>query len=188
MLYVRLYALSGCRRWAVVFLTLNAMAIILVLNIVLAFFIAQGTWTGSEGLVGCTTASFNRTFILFAYSLLLYSGLVAMALSVYFGLKVFWASKQSQLVKIFYRDGTFYFVVLAVFAVVNGVAALLISPGYQFVTGPLQAVVHSVLSTRMVLRLRQQAREDMGLISVPNMKLGYTEHPSGLHNVTGSDA
>ncbi|KAH6908019.1 hypothetical protein BKA70DRAFT_289830 [Coprinopsis sp. MPI-PUGE-AT-0042] len=171
MLYVRLYALSGCRRWAKVFLSLNAVVITLVSHIVLAFFIARGSWTRTryEGFRGCTTESAKGSFVLLSYSLLLYSGLAAMTLSVYFGLRVFWTSRQSPLVKILYRDGTFYFIMLAVLAVANGVASLLLPPGYQFVLGPVQAVAHSVLSARMVLRLRQQARDDMGLVTMPSM-------------------
>lgn len=163
LLYLRLYALSGRKRWALVLLASNIMLSALVAYVVLMFFVARGTW-GKEvdGVTGCRTLSASNLLIVLGYTTLLYSGLTAMLLSVFFGLRSYWALRQSPLFQVFYRDGTFYFIALAVMSVGNGIAALLLPAGYRYLMGPLQAMIHSTLSTRMVLRLRAQAKHGMG--------------------------
>ncbi|EAU88977.2 hypothetical protein CC1G_10673 [Coprinopsis cinerea okayama7 len=50
-----------------------------------------------------------------------------------------------------------------VMSIANGVAALIVPSRYRFLMAPPQAVLHSTLSIRMVLHLRDEARRQMGL-------------------------
>ncbi|KAH6902710.1 hypothetical protein BKA70DRAFT_1434313 [Coprinopsis sp. MPI-PUGE-AT-0042] len=119
----------------------------------------------------------NGQLVMIGYAFLLYSVVATMVLCIYFGVRMFWSSRQSPLIKIFYRDGTFYFVVLALMSVANGVAAVFLPAGYRFILAPPQAVLHSTLSIRMVLHLRQQARCEMGLSTVRRIVHGKNPDP-----------
>ena len=49
---------------------------------------------------------------------------VTMVLSLYYGLRLYWTSRESQLIQILYRDGAFYFITIALMSVANGVVAM----------------------------------------------------------------
>lgn len=161
LLYLRLYALAGRTRWARLALTSNILFSALLAIIVQVYYIASGTW-GKDIISGCHTISASSLFILIGFATLVYNGLMGMVLSIYFGVKAYWAAKRSPLFQVFYLDGTFYFIVLAVMSAGNGIAALLLPAGYRYLMGPFQAIMHSTLSARMVLRLRAQAKRGMG--------------------------
>jgi hypothetical protein len=36
-----------------------------------------------------------------------------MGLSIWYGLKMYWSSRESHLIKVLYRDGAFYFITIA---------------------------------------------------------------------------
>ncbi|KAH6906571.1 hypothetical protein BKA70DRAFT_1429257 [Coprinopsis sp. MPI-PUGE-AT-0042] len=105
----------------------------------LCLFIAQGSWGPSpfDSIVGCVQrASSGMILVVIGFCVLLYSGLVAMCLSVYFGIKVYWASrKTNRLIKVFYEDGTYYFISLAVMALINVVGALCLPTRFQSLVG-----------------------------------------------------
>ncbi|KAH6902700.1 hypothetical protein BKA70DRAFT_1304272, partial [Coprinopsis sp. MPI-PUGE-AT-0042] len=152
LLYLRLYALSGRKRWALILLACNV-----TVGHILCYWVRRGKEV--EGVSGCRTIHASNLLVVMGYTTLLYSGLTAMVLSIFFGVRAYWASRRSPLLQVFYRDGTFYFIVLAVMSVGNGISAF---PGYRYIMGPLQAVMHSTLSTRMVLRLKAQAKHGTG--------------------------
>lgn len=167
MLYVRLYAISGRKRWLRIFLTVNGLTLAITSTTLLSFFIALGSWGPSPfpGISGCVQrSSSGMILVAIGFCVLLYSGLVAMCLSVYFGIKVYWASrKTNRLIRVFYEDGTYYFISLAVMALINVVGALCLPTRFQTLVGPPQAVLHSVMATRMALRLRDQAKGDVSV-------------------------
>ncbi|KAH6867638.1 hypothetical protein BKA70DRAFT_1493969 [Coprinopsis sp. MPI-PUGE-AT-0042] len=142
MLYVRLYAISGTKTMAANILTINGLdprAHIHDLTLSLS------SPKGHPQLIAIVPE-------------------VAMCLSVYFGIKVYWASrKTNRLIKVFYEDGTYYFISLAVMALINVVGALCLPTRFQSLVGPPQAVLHSILATRMALRLRDQAKGDVSI-------------------------
>lgn len=180
ILYVRLYALSGHARWTLLVILINGSAIFIVCSVLLIFYLARGSWGPSQfpsnpGCVGQFTD--NGQLVMIGYAFLLYSVVATMLLCMYFGIRLFWSSRQSPLIKIFYRDGTFYFVVLALMSISNGIVALFLPARYRFILAPPQAVLHSTLSIRMVLHLRQQARCEMGLSTVRRIAQGAASTP-----------
>jgi hypothetical protein len=80
---------------------------------------------------GCYIRKTKNLLAAVSYGILLYSGLgrftvhagleknadcsclVTMSLSIYFGVRNYWTMRDNPLIRVFYRDGTFYFIVLA---------------------------------------------------------------------------
>ncbi|KAH6902705.1 hypothetical protein BKA70DRAFT_1434305 [Coprinopsis sp. MPI-PUGE-AT-0042] len=168
LLYVRLYALSGRNKWMRIFLILNLAIVYAVGYVSLALFIHTGSCkvkplvpsdiisthpmydvAGPEKAL--ITSAYELNNVLFSHSRPV----------CWLGLINYHSIQDSPLLKVFYRDGVFYFIVIAVLAVVNGVTAAHLPVGYQFLLGSSQAAAHSVLVTRMVLHLKQQAASDL---------------------------
>ncbi|KAF6763674.1 hypothetical protein DFP72DRAFT_1136323, partial [Ephemerocybe angulata] len=169
ILYIRVYALSGKTRPMVIFLALHGSAIIIVCLILFAWYQALGRFAPSPfpEVAGCFgVSSANGKFVLACFSLLLYNGIVTTGLCIWFGLKMYWISRDSALVKIFYRDGTFYFVMLVALSLTNGLVALLAPAKYRFMMAIPQEVMHNVISSRMILHIREHARVDMGFTAL----------------------
>ncbi|TFK22974.1 hypothetical protein FA15DRAFT_705889 [Coprinopsis marcescibilis] len=185
VLYIRLYALAGRGRKMRWFLICNAFCGIKVAFtggfLLTILYVTSGSWNGSQSskvVPGCFgNMSGQGHLLLVAYLLILYSGLMTMAFCVYFGLKVYWKSKPSPLIRIFYRDGTFYFVALAVMSIANGAAALFLPSRFRFLLTPPQAVMHSTLAIRMILHLREESRQELGITSVSEI-IFNTQHPA----------
>ncbi|KAG2019750.1 hypothetical protein CC2G_005161 [Coprinopsis cinerea AmutBmut pab1-1] len=164
ILYFRVYAISGRGRIIKYFLMVNAVFVLVsTMSLVGTYLSLLGTFTGaSDGLVmGCPThptvsGKPHDHLITISFAILLYSGMAMMVLSVYYGLRRYWRSlKRSPLVKVFYRDGTVYFIALAGMSILNGVAALLLPLQFRLVMTTPQMVVHTTLCTRMILHLRE---------------------------------
>ncbi|KAH6916239.1 hypothetical protein BKA70DRAFT_1255100 [Coprinopsis sp. MPI-PUGE-AT-0042] len=173
ILYLRLYALSGRQRWVKNFIVANGILIFVVCGGALS------TYTGGPsqfpGFFGCFgKPNTNAPFIMVAYLTILYSGLMTVVLCAYFGTRRYWQSRESRLVVLFYRDSMQYFVVLAAMSITNLAALLTLPPGFKFVVAHPQAMMHSVLATRMVLHLKGEARVGMGFDNgngtSPNLK------------------
>ncbi|TEB39532.1 hypothetical protein FA13DRAFT_7638 [Coprinellus micaceus] len=169
ILYIRVYALSGKTRVMVMFLVLHGGAVILTSLVLFAYYLVLGKFAPSPypELSGCFgVSSGNSKYVVACFALVLYSGLVTMSLCIWCGLKTYWISKHSRLVKIFYRDGTFYFVMLVVLSLANGLVALLAPAKYRFMLAIPQEVMHNVITSRMILHLREHARTSMGFTSL----------------------
>ncbi|TFK20549.1 hypothetical protein FA15DRAFT_123053 [Coprinopsis marcescibilis] len=189
ILYLRVHALSGKGTWILVFILGNGISVFCGSMGLLGYYVALGSWDGSEfapfvpGCFGKFTE--NGLLVMIGYLCLLYSGLVTMILCLYFGFKIHWSSRRSPILKVFYRDGTFYFVVLAVMSIANGVAAQFLPARYRFLLAAPQAVMHSTLSTRMILHLRESARAEMGFTTMKNILSAVNEElvvdPDQMH-------
>ncbi|KAH6903088.1 hypothetical protein BKA70DRAFT_1404384 [Coprinopsis sp. MPI-PUGE-AT-0042] len=154
-----------------------AQIVYAVCYVSLALFIHTGSWGRLDYAprpYGCSIISTHPMYVVVGYSLIVYNAIVTLVLSVWLGLINYHSIQDSPLLKVFYRDGVFYFIVIAdnfilsqktdfspVLAVVNGVTAARLPVGYQFLLGSSQAAAHSVLVTRMVLHLKQQAASNL---------------------------
>lgn len=165
LLYLRIYALSGRTKKMRTFLIVNGIVIYLVALTSLGLFIKTGSWgllTTSPRPYGCSILNAKNIYIVVAYSTVLYSGIATLVLSLWLGIANYRSIRQSRLLQVFYRDGIFYFIVMACMTIVNGVTAARLPVGYQFIMGPPQAAVHSILVTRMVIHLKQHGAFDTG--------------------------
>ncbi|EAU80630.2 hypothetical protein CC1G_10197 [Coprinopsis cinerea okayama7 len=128
-------------------------------------YVFLGTWevTTQPTPPGCFSSLPEGQLIMIAYVLVLYSGFMTMILCLYYGFRMYWTERETgRLIKIFYRDGAIYFVILSAMSIANAVAALFLPSRYRFLLAPPQAVAHSTLSIRMILHLREGARKQMG--------------------------
>ncbi|TFK22975.1 hypothetical protein FA15DRAFT_494861 [Coprinopsis marcescibilis] len=170
VLYVRIYALSGRDPKILWFLIVNGLAVFVGCTTLTAIYVTSGIWPApspKQIVPGCFGDLIeNGSMVVGMYAFFLYSAVMTMALCVYYGLRVYWILRHSPLLQIFYRDGTFYFVGLAALSIANGVSALLLPTGYRFLLAAPQVVLHSTLSTRMILQLKEGARQDMGLATI----------------------
>jgi len=66
-----------------------------------------------------------------------------------------WRRKKTALISIIYRDGIFNYVYLCILSVCNVVVLLTAPRGYTTLLSALQRVMHSILSSRVLLNLRQ---------------------------------
>lgn len=93
---------------------------------------------------------------------LLYSSVFTTAMSVWYGVKfylsMFPIPPGFVLLKIFYIDGAFYFVSITAISTANILVALVAPDQYRHLLPIPQAIVHSVLASRMILHLREVAR------------------------------
>ncbi|TFK20544.1 hypothetical protein FA15DRAFT_122784 [Coprinopsis marcescibilis] len=191
ILYIRVLALSGMSRPILIFIIVNGTAVVVSTFALLARYVTITSWGPKSAFVpGCVGQQRHGILVTMAYAITLYSGLgrsfiydpysstverqrinatVVAILCVYFGVKLYWRDHPGPIIKIFYRDGTLYFIALALLSIGNGVSALVMPAQYRYIMTPLQAVVHSSLSIRMILHLRENAREDMGLSTVRRM-------------------
>ncbi|KAH6902696.1 hypothetical protein BKA70DRAFT_1304251 [Coprinopsis sp. MPI-PUGE-AT-0042] len=168
LLYIRLYALSGRQRCMKIFLTVHISVIVVICLTCFALYLSRHRWITSpypsiQSCVGQTLGS--GRFVLICYATLLYSSLFTAALSLWFALRMYWITPNSRLMNIFYRDGAFYFVTIAVMSITNAIVAMVApvrSGFYSVYFGRPQGVAHNVLAARMVLHLHETALDDMG--------------------------
>ncbi|TFK22976.1 hypothetical protein FA15DRAFT_705891 [Coprinopsis marcescibilis] len=178
VLYVRLYALSGRNPTILCFLIVNGLVVFVGCTVLTAIHVTSGIWHVSAPdpvIPGCFgDLHESGSLVVGAYALLVYSGLMTMSLCVYYGLRVYWTLRRSPLLQIFYRDGTFYFAGLTAMSIANGVSALLLPPGYRSLFAVPQVVAHSTLSTRMILHLKEVAKQDTEFVTLKNLSIFST--------------
>ncbi|TFK20547.1 hypothetical protein FA15DRAFT_673393 [Coprinopsis marcescibilis] len=178
LLYLRVVALSGRSKRMIAFIVANGVITMGACFALMARYILLATWDIERpaGFPGCKGVFPNGTIVMITYALTLYSGILVMALCIYYGFKKYWTNKPSHMIKIFYRDGTMYFIALTVMAISNLLIAANLPAKFRFLMTSFQTVMHSSLSIRMVLHLKKSARSEMGL--------GSTRAPApfGPHN------
>ncbi|KAH6903079.1 hypothetical protein BKA70DRAFT_1111303 [Coprinopsis sp. MPI-PUGE-AT-0042] len=164
LLYLRLYALSQRTKLIKLFLIVNATAVIAICMIFFSLYLSSYEFIESPypQLTGCLGLTHGAShYILICYSALFYSSIVTMVLSLYYGLRLYWNSRQSRLIQILYRDGAFYFITIALMSIANGVVAMAARSRYRFLLAAPQGVAHNILAARMILHLRETARAEM---------------------------
>ncbi|TFK24449.1 hypothetical protein FA15DRAFT_741185 [Coprinopsis marcescibilis] len=165
LLYVRLWAISGRTRIVKLFLIVNLTIVVSVCLVTFALYLYLGSFVPSPNpeLVGCVGQSYGAgKYVMICYAALFYSAIVTMGLSLWYGMRLYRLSPHSRLIKILARDGSFYFVTIAALSIVNGMVAVLAPARYRFLLAVPQGVAHNILSTRMILHLRETARTEMG--------------------------
>ncbi|KAH6902713.1 hypothetical protein BKA70DRAFT_623291 [Coprinopsis sp. MPI-PUGE-AT-0042] len=185
ILYLRLYALSGCRRGMRIFLIVNWTAVFIWINVFISLYVARQPWdsapqTSSVG--GCRVVSLGPLpiYIVLVAAGVMYNGIVTMGLSIYFGWKHYWGLTTTPFMRLFFRDGMIYFGGCTAMTILNAIGALSLPEPYAFIFGPVQGLVHSVLATRMVLLVKERARQDMGFSLPSKAETSWRARSQGL--------
>ncbi|KAL4257718.1 hypothetical protein AB1N83_011622 [Pleurotus pulmonarius] len=164
ILTIRVWALYGRSRRIGLFLSVMAVACCVVTGAVFfKFHTSQEFLKVDEGITvplpGCYPVGGSNVIVI-AYIMLLGYEVAILGLTLFKG---FWRSRhqRSSLINGMLQDGVVYFVVQAA-SLVNVLIFLTQPHEYANLLTPLQRSLHSILSARMVIRLRQQEQTGEG--------------------------
>ncbi|TFK23473.1 hypothetical protein FA15DRAFT_464558 [Coprinopsis marcescibilis] len=104
--------------------------------------------------INCMIVDSNFLPLIAVFGIILFNQAAVMLISVWIGIRKYRNSK-GPLVGVFYRDGAGYFILLSMMSAVNLIVAAVGPPEYKYLFAAPQRVLHSTLSTRMVLHLRE---------------------------------
>ncbi|KAJ3532997.1 hypothetical protein NMY22_g7520 [Coprinellus aureogranulatus] len=105
-------------------------------------------------ILGCLPIKGNANHLSVLYILIVASELSILAITVLILLLKYKRSR-SRLVTIFYRDGLIYFLIITALSVGNIICNFVAPQGYSYLLAHPQLVLHSIMSTRMVLHMRK---------------------------------
>ncbi|KAH6885637.1 hypothetical protein BKA70DRAFT_114784 [Coprinopsis sp. MPI-PUGE-AT-0042] len=170
LIYIRIYALSGCQRSMRMFLTAHMFTMVIVCISSYAVYLSRHTWFGGpEYFSSCISLTLGTgPLMVVYYVVLLYNSLFTAGLSLWLVLRIHWMTPKSHLLSALYQDGALYFVAIALMSILNTIYAI---SSRTFVVVP-QGVAHNVLAVRMVLHLRETALRDMGFTVDAGSRLG----------------
>ncbi|TCD65030.1 hypothetical protein EIP91_003307 [Steccherinum ochraceum] len=103
-----------------------------------------------------------------------------------------WKRKRTALIHTIYRDGIFNYVYLCILSVLNVVVLLTAPHGYSTLLSALQRVMHSILSSRVLLNLRQAAAAPAFIETIAETNASYRNsavlfQPFATFFATGND-
>ncbi|KAL4257383.1 hypothetical protein AB1N83_009640 [Pleurotus pulmonarius] len=183
ILAVRVWALWHRRIWLSAYLACVAVggiviAIVDVIKAVRNVAYVSATSIESLSYPGCLTINEAGKSTYSSYIFLVLHGAFVFFLMVIVWYKSFHHSVSvSSMMYTFYTDGVIYFAAISGISIANMIFNLNQPPEYINFLLPTQAAVHSVLSTRMLLNLRQSAQRDNSGV---NSMLG----PNTRHQIT----
>ncbi|KAF6751014.1 hypothetical protein DFP72DRAFT_1138541 [Ephemerocybe angulata] len=167
ILSFRVYAFSGRSRVMLAYLVVQFIAIHTAVFITLFKFIDSikfMKWP-YPNMHNCMPVKADTRYLGGVFTGLLGSVVIIMVIMIYMAFRKHRGLNLSPLLATFYRDGVFYFVCLSILASVNISINFAIPPGYQFLFTQLEVELHAILSTRMLLHLREIASRSRELRS-----------------------
>ncbi|KAF6746238.1 hypothetical protein DFP72DRAFT_1076447 [Ephemerocybe angulata] len=155
ILYYRVYGFSGRSVWMLLYLLFQYVVVHTAKLVLLFKYI--GTLIFKEWpYPNMTCMPFDSKAPLFgAVFAVLLGGVTGVMLIMVFVAYKKHRSFNSALLKVFYQDGVFYFICLAALASANMGVSFGASSGYRYLFTQLEIDVHALLSTRMLLHLRE---------------------------------
>ncbi|KAH6912244.1 hypothetical protein BKA70DRAFT_1267077 [Coprinopsis sp. MPI-PUGE-AT-0042] len=165
--FLRIYVLAGCTKKMAWYLTVQFMISIVILVVFAALYLKSLAFAPSPSPehIACYMSRSNKSWLALLFVWTLAHQLIVLSLALYFGLASFRHSS-NPLLWIFYRDGTLYLMLLVAAAIANIAAITIASPVYQNLFMLLQATLHSTLSTRIILKMREMASRDLALLQM----------------------
>ncbi|KAF7367473.1 hypothetical protein MSAN_00810200 [Mycena sanguinolenta] len=169
ILLVRTYALSGAKRSVLITFTSIWATAVATTIVLVALFVKSSIFIlpPLPGIPGCFLAMYNRAEVVAPFVIVLLYDTVVIAYTLYLGVKNYHHSVRIPLLVTLYRDGITYYLflfivsLLNVFMLLNGT-----SPTKQALTqffNTFVRVLHSVLSTRVILHIRDVERKNFQL-------------------------
>ncbi|KAF6764628.1 hypothetical protein DFP72DRAFT_868738 [Ephemerocybe angulata] len=167
ILFLRVWAISGRDRTLSIYLIIHFTAVHLVQAVLFGLFIGSLEFGPSPsplpGIIGCfplpPKSKTLNTLLSALFGLIVANELSILFITFVIGLRKF-RDFRNPLIRVFYVDGFSYFLVLSAISTTNVVVDLVGPPEYRFLgLVVLQRVMHSILSTRMILHLRGAAND-----------------------------
>ncbi|TEB31134.1 hypothetical protein FA13DRAFT_1791839 [Coprinellus micaceus] len=162
ILFFRVYAFSGENKKLLVWLVLQFLGlyiggkVYLLVKYMQSVKFVQFPFTGMY----CIPAEVEHQYLSYVFALLLVNIVVIMGIMMVLAFLKH-RNLKSNLLRVFYRDGIYYFVLLSSFAIANIIINAAFSNGgleYLFIN--MEVNLHVILSTRMILHLRLWAERD----------------------------
>jgi len=131
------------------------------------------------GSTGCflMDANQNILFFLLWVQLFVWNALVLMLMLVP-AVQAYRSGGNRALTRAVYRDGVIYYLYLFVLSFINVVVVRTLPPQYQQLLLSLQRVLHSMLTSRVLLHIRAQAEDNLGSSAGPTDLAQITFHHS----------
>ncbi|KAF6752126.1 hypothetical protein DFP72DRAFT_464779 [Ephemerocybe angulata] len=160
ILYIRVYAFSGRNKKILAWSLFQSIGVWVSSFILLAKFMATVEYfEWPFGNVTCMPVAGKSYLLGVVFAILLTSVFVTMCIMAWLAYSKH-RTFNSTLVKIFYRDGIFYFICLSILASANIFVAFAAPEGYKFLFVQTEADIHVILATRMLLHLREWAERE----------------------------
>ncbi|KAF6764249.1 hypothetical protein DFP72DRAFT_871262 [Ephemerocybe angulata] len=156
ILCYRVYAFSGKSRGVLIYLLTQFTVIHVVATALLVMFLQSVKFrTFPDIPVSFPCIPHARSALMGAvFSCLLTSVVTTMCIMMYLGYVKHRRILDTGIIKVFYRDGVWYFVCLSALATTNIFITFFASEEYRFLFTQAEIDVHAILATRMLLHLR----------------------------------
>ncbi|KAF6751518.1 hypothetical protein DFP72DRAFT_907324 [Ephemerocybe angulata] len=171
MLCYRVYAFSGRNRKIFIYLILQFIVIHMAEIAVLVQYGRTVQFLHFPGGSVTCMALTSSTYLAVLFTLLLVNVISTMVLMIYIAFSKH-GRVDSGLVRVFYRDGVFYFIVLSALAIANIHINFLASEWHRYLITQLEVDFHAILATRMLLHLRRYAESEKFVGVIPAEQTG----------------
>ncbi|KAG2014372.1 hypothetical protein CC2G_011196 [Coprinopsis cinerea AmutBmut pab1-1] len=149
-----LYALLGRKKKHLILLSIAFFACSVTVVVLLALFLRASYEGAQEGRLSCLFETNNEgIFIAIGYFILLGGEILIAAMSIWLSIKRR-NEERGRLIGVLYRNGALYIVAMLSCSVVNAVTTFQVKTIYPL--NMLQRVMHSVLASRLFLKMRTQ--------------------------------
>lgn len=160
LLFLRVYTFSGKSRKMLAYLIIQFTAIHATAFALLFQFLRSVKYIKYPFRnMTCMPVQLESPLLAGVFSLLLLSVIIVMLIMVWIAFQKH-RNLNSALLKIFYRDGVFYFICLSALASANIVVSYAAPEGFKFLFVQTEADIHVLLATRMLLHLRGWAERE----------------------------
>ncbi|KAF6745978.1 hypothetical protein DFP72DRAFT_923816 [Ephemerocybe angulata] len=179
--YVRVYAFSGRNKYLLIFLVVHYIAVVIITFYYIVKFINSASFLNlpPERGLGCFPSKADGFALTMIVITLIVSLCTASIIMVVIGVRRHRAlSTRSNLLKVFYQDGIYYFLCLSAISVTN-ISIFLLAPanGMQLLIVQPQVHFSALLATRMLLHLREWgAKQQIVIITTDTSYEAFNPH------------
>ncbi|KAG7086935.1 hypothetical protein E1B28_002851 [Marasmius oreades] len=111
---------------------------------------------GTVPLQGCFCSTENKDLYL-SWSMLMVNNTAAFIITSIPGIKAYRTGGRSNLVKVIYQDGVIYYASMFLASLINIVVILQLPSTFVIMVSPLERVLHSIITSHLILHLRKVA-------------------------------
>ncbi|KAH6909251.1 hypothetical protein BKA70DRAFT_1277938 [Coprinopsis sp. MPI-PUGE-AT-0042] len=157
IMFIRVHAIGGrSRNLGIYLLAHYVLSMTGIVAALIAYFITVDyAEPPLSPYLRCTSLRGEGVYLSILYGIILFNEAVMMLTTVVLGFCKYLHSRKTPLWQIFYRQGTFYFVTLALASMANMTVNIWAKREYAYTFTVLQYALHSIFTVRMVLDIRQ---------------------------------
>ncbi|KAJ2927727.1 hypothetical protein H1R20_g9366, partial [Candolleomyces eurysporus] len=189
VLVIRTHGLvGGTRKYLIYLITqyaLLCLTVFVVIGVSTSFWIYNPPPSWDYGCQSAQTPGYGRLAFL-GFILLLIHEIIVMAITLHAGWTKYRDQQRTPLIRILYRDGTIYFILTSLISLASIINSVTNSQENTALLAVFQRVVHSILSTRIILQARKAAfsTEEDPIGGLPLSALNRLEETTQLTTTT----